>query len=229
MSLLCLKCISQPQMCLCATWWVLNIYSDSYAKLFKLLNVYTILINFSFFLFFQYSSRDVIQYPQCVNTFKNDWVRKKNNSWFQWNLPYIYISIYNYIFFLFVNSYSPLYTPISLTYNHASASTTMDRVSAVPNLHTNIWGDCSTAHQLGVWTHSLQDVPEQAAPKGLSLWPDSYQHRHWAVTCQHCPVAACGRPGKTHLEFFWHYLTNSCTETLVHIICGEPLLLLTCG
>lgn len=41
----------------------------------------------------QYASRDVIQNPQCVRTFKNNWVRKKN-SWFQWNLSYILLLVF---------------------------------------------------------------------------------------------------------------------------------------
>ena len=47
-------------------------------------------IIFFFFSLFQHSSRNVIPNPQCVRTFKNNWVRKKK-SWFQWNLPYINI------------------------------------------------------------------------------------------------------------------------------------------
>lgn len=101
-------------------------------------------------------------------------------------------------FFFSVLKLTYNYTLVRSSYNHASASTTMDRVPAVPDLHTDIWRDCSPAHQLGLWTHCLQDVPQQVAPQGLSFWPDGHQHRHRAATCQHGPVAACGRPGKNH-------------------------------
>lgn len=105
--------------------------------------------------------------------------------------------------FFSVLNLTPLHTLFPLTYNHASASTTMDGVPAVPNLHTDIWRDCSPAHQLGLWTYCLQDVPEQVTPKGLSLWPDSHQHRHRAATCQYSPVAAGGRPGKSVCALTW--------------------------
>ena len=52
----------------------------------------------------------MIQNPQCVRTFKNDWVRKKT-FWFQWNLPYINIYI---IWFLFsVLKLTHIYTHVS--------------------------------------------------------------------------------------------------------------------
>lgn len=112
--------------------------------------------------------------------------------------------IYYYYIFLSVKAYihlhtHPTSTPATLvpsSFNHASASPTMDRVPAVPDLHADIWGDCSSAHQLGLWTYCLQDVPEQVAPQGLPLRPDSHQHRHRAATCQHSPVAAGGRTGE---------------------------------
>lgn len=144
----------------------------------------------------QYSSRDVIQNPQCVRTFKNDWVRKKKILIPVESSIYILLLLL-YIFLCVKVTYIYTHTLIPSTYNHASASTTMDRVPAVPDLHADIWGDRSQAHQFGLWTHCLQDVPEQVAPKGLSLWPDGHQHRHRAATCQHSPVAAGGRPGKT--------------------------------
>lgn len=120
-------------------------------------------------------------------------------SWFQWNLPYIII------FFLCVKSHIYIYTHIPHTpdtfvpspFNHASASPTMDRVPAVPDLHADVRGDGSSPHQFGLWAHCMQDVPEQAAPQGLSLWPDGHQYRHRAVACQHCPTTTGGGTGET--------------------------------
>jgi len=61
----------------------------------------------------QHSSRDVIQNPQCVRTFKNNWVRK-TNSWFQWNLPYIYIII-RFFFSVLKRTYIYIHTrPINI-------------------------------------------------------------------------------------------------------------------
>lgn len=71
----------------------------------------------------------------------------------------------------------------------------MDRIFVVSNMYTNIRGDGAEAHQPGLWPHCLQDVPEQAAPKSLSLRSDCYQYRHRAAPSELCPASTGGGSG----------------------------------
>lgn len=76
----------------------------------------------------------------------------------------------------------------------------MDRIFVVSNMYTNIRRDGAKAHQPGLWTHCLQDVPEQAAPKSLSLRSDRYQYRHRAATSELCPASTGGGSGKVYYD-----------------------------
>lgn len=96
----------------------------------------------------------------------------------------------------------------------ACTSSTMDRVFTVPHMHPDVRGDGASAHQSGLRPHRLQDVPQQAAPQGLSLWPDGHQYWHRAAARQLGSATA----GRGSGEAFQPCLLSSISRTVIVVI-----------
>lgn len=104
----------------------------------------------------------------------------------------------------------------------ACTSSTMDRVFTVPHMHPDVRGNGAPAHQFGLWPHRLQDVPQQAAPQSLSLWPDGHQHWHRAAARQLCPATAGWWSGEAFRLRLQSSITRAVMVAIYYHRCKGP-------